>query len=211
MTVIAIIPTGYVAQVFTDRYGAVMAGRAGPDDLCVIYYVRGSPDCNVMAVFADIAGRDVVQRLTGCIGTVVATATIAGNGRVIKIGGYPTDGRVAAIAIIATGNMRRVFADCDRIIVARLAGADNLGMVHHHYRLPERGGVAVFADVGRLNMGQALAGRIDAIMAVAAATDNICMIKNCRYPCIGGMAIVTVVAACKVRRRLACCNNIVMA
>ena len=59
---------------------------------------------------------------------------------------------MAVVAIVATGNVRRVLACRDIAVVTRPAGTDDLRMVNHGDRLPESGGMAVLAGIGRLNM-----------------------------------------------------------
>ena len=66
-----------------------------------------------MAVFADIAGRYVINGFAGCIGTVVATHAVTGDRCMIEVRRYPAKRGVTTIAIIAARDVRRVFADCN--------------------------------------------------------------------------------------------------
>ena len=59
-------------------------------------------------------------------------------------------------------------------------------------------------------MSQTLAGRLDSVVAVTATADDIGMIENRRNPCIGSMAVVTVVATRKMRRSFTRRDDIVM-
>jgi len=75
--------------VFAGRDTAVMAADAGTDDLSMVNREYGCEDVGVMAVLADIAGRDVREVFTRCVNTVVAVDTIARNVQVIKVGRQP--------------------------------------------------------------------------------------------------------------------------
>lgn len=75
--------------------------------------VRRGPDRDVMAVFANVAGRYVVKGFSGCVSTVVATHTVTRDRCMIEIRRYPANGRVTAVAIVTARNVRWIFADRD--------------------------------------------------------------------------------------------------
>ncbi len=64
--------------------------------------------------------------------------------------------------------------------------------------------VAVFTDIGCLDVSWVLADRLPAVMAGDAAIHNTRMVERRRYPAERRMAIVTRVAACYVCRVLTC-------
>ncbi len=71
-----------------------------------------------MAVFAGIGCIDVSGILARYCLTVMTTRAIAGDGGVIKVGWRPAIGGMTVIAVIAAGNMSRVFAGRNRVVVA---------------------------------------------------------------------------------------------
>ena len=58
------------------------------------------PQVGAVAVFANVGGADVIQRLAGRSDAIMAiTATLGSNILVVKVGGYPTSGTVAIITL----------------------------------------------------------------------------------------------------------------
>lgn len=53
-------------------------------------------------------------------------------------------------------------------------------MIDVDHRRPDRGAMAVFADIRRLNMRRALTDRRRAVMAIYAVGRDIRVIENCR-------------------------------
>ena len=72
-----------------------------------------------MAVFAYVAGQNVVLILARCFSAIVATNTIGRVIRVIKRRRYPAIGRMAGVTVIAAGYAALVFADGNRIVMTR--------------------------------------------------------------------------------------------
>ncbi len=153
----------------------------------------------------------MIDGFARCIRAIVATAAICGDVVVVKIRRNPAKRGMTSIAIVATGYMRWRFANRYYIVVTGIAGANDLRVIHQLYWLPHCRDVAIFANVGGLNVGQALAGRIRTVVASTAAANNIGMVKICRYPAVSGMAVVAVITARKVRRGFATGNDVVMA
>lgn len=153
MAVITVIATGNVRGILTACNCAVMARIASTDDLCVIDGIGRYPRIGRMAVFADRAGLDMRGILTRGIGTVMAAGAIARDVDVVEIRGQPGDGRVAVIAVDATGDIGWVFSCRGDAIVARTATTDDLCVVNGIGWYPDVGIVAVFANVCCLNMG----------------------------------------------------------
>ena len=105
-----------------------------------------------MAVLAEIAGRYMINIFTDRVRAVVTTEAVTRESRVINIRRNPAGGRVAVVAVVATRNMRRVFARRNRAIMAGQTSADNLGVINHNRRLKECGAMAIFTDIGGENV-----------------------------------------------------------
>ena len=84
-------------------------------------------------------------------------------------------------------------------------------MVYRDNRLPRSARMAIFTDVGDLNMCWVLAGGVDAIVAAGAIAGDIVVIKVCRRPAGRRVTVVTAVTGIKVRLILAGSSNAVVA
>ena len=111
MAVVTVITTGDMRRMFADCRDAVVAGTTRPDYLGVVNHVRWDPRVRVVAILADIRRLDVIEIFTRRVSAIVAAGAIARDIDVIEIGGQPASGRVAVIAIRATGDMARMLAD----------------------------------------------------------------------------------------------------
>ena len=89
---------------------------------------------------------------------------------------------MAVIAVIAAGDMRRVFAGHYCTVMAGAAGANDLSVVDRVNRYPGVRRMAVLANIGRLNMRQVLARSVGAVMAAGTVTRNIYVIEIRRQP-----------------------------
>ena len=156
-----------------------MTGKASTTDLGVIHDIDRCPDDIVVAILADIGGVDMCQVLADGIGAVVATDTIIRDVGVVEVGRNPRRGRMAIVAGIAAGKMRRVLAGCNHAIVAGEAGTDDLGMVHGIGRYPKQVVVAVSANVAGRQMRRAFAFSTNPIMATETVVCDIGVVK-CR-------------------------------
>ena len=141
--------------------------------------------------------------LAGGIGAVMAADAVIGDVGVIEDRRYPGVGRMAIITVVTTGDVRRVLALGRVAIVAREAGADDLCVINHVCRRKRHVVVAVLTNVGGINVSRMLAGGIGAVMAADAVSGDVGVIEVGRYPGVGRMAIITVVATGDVRRILA--------
>ena len=110
----------------------------------------------------------------------MATDTVVDDVRVVKVGWQPCDGGVAVIAIVTTGNMRRVFANRYYTVVAGAAGADNLSVVDRKGRNPGIRCMAIFADYTGKNMVGVLACCIRTVVATRTIACDIDVVKVCR-------------------------------
>ena len=84
---------------------------------------------------------------------------------------------MAIIAIRAGGDVRRILADRGNAVVTGPAGAEHLGMVDSEGRRKDIGRVTVFADVTGLHMGNILADRLNAVMAVDTIASDVYMVE----------------------------------
>ena len=97
---------------------AIVAGRTYADYLVVIDSGRGRPGRRRMAALANVTGIHVIDILARGFGAVVALDTVADDVHVVEIGRYPGHCCMAVIAIIAAGDMGRVFAGRDQAVMA---------------------------------------------------------------------------------------------
>lgn len=66
--------------------------------------------------------------------------------------------------------------------MAIAAGSKHLRVVHVDGRFKERAAVAVFTGICRLNVLRTFAGRIKAVVAAKAVSDDVGVIEYRRYP-----------------------------
>ena len=144
-----------------------------------------------MTVFTNV-GRQCVLRILACRNRPVMTAdTVSGDVRVIVIRGQPCDCCMAVVAIVAAGNVCRVLAGRSIAIVARTAAAEDLGMVDAIGWRPHSRVVAILTHVRGLNMRRIFTCRGNTVMAVGAASYNVCVIKIGRQPSVWRMTVLT--------------------
>ncbi len=153
-----------VCRMFAGGCNAVVARATGADDLGVVDGEDRREDVGRMAVLADVGGLNVGGVLARRLGAVMAAGAVATNIDVIEVRWQPADGRMAVIAVIATGYVVYALAGCRNAIVTGSTGAEHLGVVNRRCRFEGRRAVAVLADAGRLHMRRALAGRRAAVM-----------------------------------------------
>jgi hypothetical protein len=84
---------------------------------------------------------------------------------------------MAIVTGIAACYMSRVFSGCGDAVVTRAASTDDLSVVDSANRCPDIGGVAVFADIARLNVREILACGICTVVAVNAVVRNVRVIE----------------------------------
>jgi len=72
---------------------------------------------------------------------------------------------VTIVAGVAAGNMSRVLSGCGDAVMTGAASSQYLHVINSDHGCPEIRGVAVLADVRRLNVRSILAGRVRAVMA----------------------------------------------
>ena len=121
----------------------------------------------------------------------------------VKIRWCPCDGGVAIIAVVTTREMSGMLSGGSDAIVTRPTAAEHLCMVHQVGWRKGHRVVAILADIGGLHVRWVLTGRIGPVMAAGAVAGDVDVIKIRRHPSIGGMTVVTGVAARNVGRVLA--------
>jgi len=177
VAIVAVVAAGDVCRVFAGRGNAVMTGAARAQYLGMIDHVRGRPNFGVVAIFANIRRLHVCQILASGIYAVMAADAVTNNIQVIEGCRSPSNGGVTVVAGVATGDVRRVFADRNNAVVTRAARANHLRMVNGKYRREDVCVVAVFTDICCLNMRLILADGVHAVMAVDAGADDVDMIE----------------------------------
>lgn len=211
MAIVAVITTVDVGGVFAGRRDTVMTGSARAQYLGVVNGKHGHPDITGMAVFADIRRLHMRRTLTGGFGTVMAAEALARDVHMIEIRRQPGDRRVTVVAVVATGDVGRVFTGRRDAVMAGTACAYDLGVVDRDRRRPHIGRVAVCADIGRLYVCQVLAGGIYTVMATDAIARDVQVIEVCRSPGDRRVTIIAGVIAGDVRRMFAGRRDAVMA
>lgn len=173
----AILRRVEVTRVLAGGYGAIVAGRTGPQNLVVVHGEYGLPDRRTVAVFADVSRLHMQWALAGSLGAVMAAKAIVHDVRVIKIRRQPGDCRMTVVAIVTAGDVGRVFAGCRDAVMAGTASAYDLGVVDRIRGHPYIAGVAVFANVARLNVRGVFTGGIGTVMAAEAAACDVHVIE----------------------------------
>ncbi len=194
VAVFAVVASGDVSWVFTDRRNTIVTRAASTQHLRVIDSERGRPYIRIVAVFADVACLDMCGMLAGGVGAVMTAGAITGNAHVIKIRRQPANRRVAVITIIATCNMGYMFAGRGNSVMAGTAHAQHLCVVNCGHRLKRYCAVAVFADIGRLYVCRAPARSISTIVTTNAVSNDAGVIENGRYPASCVVTVVTLIS-----------------
>lgn len=145
-----------------------------------------------MTVFADVCGLYVYCRLANRIGPVVTTHAIADDIPVVKVGRQPARRCMTVVACITAGYVRRTFSDCRNTVVTGAARAQYLAVIDRKDRCEYIGVMAVLADVGRLNMGRALADSFRTVVAIEAATRDVDVVKIRGQPTDSRVTVVAV-------------------
>ena len=147
VTEAAVLRRVEVPRVLACCLCAVVAGRAGSKYLVVIYIDRGRPYIRAVAILANLGCLYVQRTLASRVATVVTTTAVIHDIDVIEVRGHPGGRRVTVIAVIAAGNVGRVFAGGRNTIVAGIAGAVDLRVIDRIRRYPDVGRMTIFADI----------------------------------------------------------------
>ncbi len=121
MTIVTIIAAIHVRRVLAGGRNAVVTGAARTDDLRMIDDKCGSKYVSGMAVLTDIGRLDMRGVFADSFGAVVAIEAAASDVDVVEVRWQPANRRVAVVAVIVAGNVRRVLASCRDAVVAGAA------------------------------------------------------------------------------------------
>ena len=196
--------------ILAGRCNAIVTTGAGAQYLEVINRHRRIPDVGTVAVLADVGGADVIKRLPGRSHAIVATATGFSGGGMIKSRRQPGIGRVAVITLSRGRQMIRILAFGGDTVMTTRTSTQHLEVIHCHRRNPCGVVVAVFANVGRTDMLETLAGRRHAIVTAATGFSGRGMIKARGQPGIGRVTVITLCRGCQVINILAHGDDAIM-
>ena len=188
---------------FASRHDAVVAARTRTQHLRVVDADHRYPRARAMAVFTHVGGARMRGALARGIDTVVTAKAVAENVGVIKVRRQPGHSCMAVVAVVATGDVGRMFAGCSYAVMAAVAGTDDLDMVDRGDRGPGVDAMTILADIGCLHVRLPLAGCIAAIMTAGAITDDGGVVHGGRGPADGAVTVVAGVATGHMRGVLA--------
>ena len=174
-----------VPRILAGSRSAIVAGCARTQHLGVINVNDGRPDICAVAVFADVGRLRVQWPLAGRVCSVMAAGTIVDNIGVIEIRWQPGDSSMAVIAIIATGDMRWVFANGYHTVMTRAASSNNLSVVDTKGRNPGVRRMAIFADNAGENMVSVLPRCVSAVVAARTIPCDVDVVKVRGQPANG--------------------------
>ena len=189
--------------MFTGRGNAIVTGATATEHLCVIDGVCWRKTDRIVAVLANIGGLNMRGVLARRIGTVVTAHAIAGDIHMIEVGGRPSCGRMAVVAVDAANDMVGVLAGGDNAVMAGAASTQHGTVINGEYRGESVSRMTVLAGVGRQDVSRVLPNCIYAIVAGDTIARDIRMIKDGRCPGRRVVAVVALLAGRYVRRRLA--------
>ena len=101
-----------------------------------------------MTIFAHVTCLHVREILSRRICAIVAVDTVIRDIRVVEVCGYPADRRVTVVAIIPTGEVRRVLTGCRNAVMTGTTGAQYLRVVNGEGWSPYVRVVAVLTNIG---------------------------------------------------------------
>ncbi len=208
---VAFLSGNEVSVILTGCERAIVAGRARTKHLCMINPVNRYPRSHVVAILTYVRRRYVIQVFSGCVGTVMATDTVARDIDVVKRRRSEAICCMAIIAIVTADNMVWRFADRNRVVMTGCTAADHLRVIDRHGRLKDRGTVAILANIGNQNVVLLLADRIRSIVTANAIASDGCVIENRGHERLSRMAIIAVIATRNMVRVFADGNCAVMA
>ena len=87
---------------------------------------------------------------------------------------------MAVFAIIAAGDMSRIFSNCYDAVMAGATRANDLSVVYRIGGYPHIRVVAVFANISRLNVRKVFASGFNTVVTTGAIAGDTDMIEVCR-------------------------------
>ena len=197
--------------VFACRDCAVVAVRTGSEYLRVVDKIGRRPDDTIVAALAYVGCIDVREVFAWHLRIIVTANAVIGNASVIERRRNPRVRRMTIIAGITAREMCRVFTGGRCAVVAGETRTDDLRVIDGVRRCKGDCIVAIDAQVSGIDVRQVFACGIGAIVAADSISRDVGVIEVGRSPCRGRMAIVTGVAAGKMRRILAGCSHAIVA
>lgn len=147
MTVVAVVATCNVGRILSGCGYAIVAGAARAQNLGMVNRIGGHKYIRVVTIFANIGGLYMCQSLAHGSNAVMAAEAVANNADVIEVCRPPRNRGVAVVAGIATSNMGRSLTRGNGAIVAGVARADDLRVIHPEDGCKDVGRVAVLTNV----------------------------------------------------------------
>lgn len=115
------------------------------------------------------------------------------------VGRQPRDRAMAHTTVLRGIEVARVLSGGRSAIMARRTRAENLVVIHRCNRRPNRCAVAIFADVGCLDVGRSLADGIGAVVATNAVIHDVDVVEVGGQPRDCRVAVIAVNAARDMR------------
>ena len=128
----------------------------------------------------------------------------------IKVGRYPCIGRVTVITLCRGRQVINILAFGSDTVMTTRTSTQHLEVIYRHRRNPGGVAVAVFANVGRTDMLETLAGRGHAIVTTATGFGRRGVIEARGQPGIGRMTVITLYRGCQVINILAHGDDAIM-
>lgn len=104
-----------------------------------------------------------------------------------------------------------MFANRSQAVVARTARANDLRVINGHHRRKYIGRMAIFADIGRIDVPDILAGCLSAIVAANAIAHDIQVVEIRGNPAKSAVTVVAAIATGDMAYVFAGCRRAVMA
>lgn len=117
---------------------------------------------------------------------------------------------MAVITLIVARDMRSVFTQRSRSVVATCTGAQHLGVVDPCFRRPELHGMAGFALTGGVDMTGALADGDRAVVTGRTVGRDARMAERGRFPGRGRVTVVAFRRGRQVECVFACCDDAIV-
>lgn len=131
VTVVASVAACDVGRVFTGCRDAVVAGAACAQNLGVIHAHCRRPYRRTVTVFANVGRLNVCGRLAGRLSAVVAADTVTDDVHMTEDRWRPRDSRVAVITLVATADVRWMFAGRGKTVVTTDAITEYAGVIEY--------------------------------------------------------------------------------
>jgi len=211
VAVVTVVAAIDMARVLPSGCDAIMAGSTSAYDLGVIDRKHGCPDIRRMAVLTDVGGLHMGRSFAGRIRAVMAAHAIASDIDVIEVCRQPARSRVTVVAVVATGDVRRVLAGGRDTVVTGTAGAQYLCVIDRKDGRPDVRRMAIFTDIACLQVRRTFSGRFDTVMAADAVARNVDVVEVGGQPAGCRVTVIAVGAAGDMRRVFAGGRDAVMA